>query len=345
MNRYFEPRFHEFLDENEPVIWRGARYSSGQAFMDHAPEDYRSSLTTWVQERQEEARQRVREMLAENGCLPRFNRLAERHQEREILPFVGAGMSKSSGFPLWGTFLCELTQNDLVVLERVEAAISEGRFSDAAQVISDDLDANILGEQVENYFGAQTFSPEGPIQLLPELFRTGCVTTNFDHVLEKVFEDSELRFIEVFSGSQIINAPRRAANGEHVLFKIHGTANNQMDRVLTTDDYNRAYGNNRTVPGTLNTLISNRSLLFLGCSLSVDRTVVAMQEIKEHNGLGALRHYAFLKDPGQAARDAKHADLQRAEIHPIWYPVENEATDHDSWIEDLLCALDGGPLR
>ncbi|WP_417818742.1 SIR2 family NAD-dependent protein deacylase [Tritonibacter scottomollicae] len=344
MISYFEPRFHDHLDQVSPVIWGGEKYSSGQAFMDHAPGDYRSNLTTWVQEKQEEARGRVRDMLSDCGCLQRFNRLAERHMEQQILPFVGAGMSKPSGFPMWGAFLTDLARNDPQVLDKVEQAIEEGRFADAAEIIADDFDENMLAEQIENYFAGNVFTPEGPVGLIPQLFKLGCVTTNFDHVLEKVYEHNDHAFAGVFAGANIIDAPREAAGGANVLFKIHGTAASRNGRVLTTREYNNAYGNQRTVPGTLNFLISNRSLLFMGCSLATDRTITAMQEIKAMNGAAGLRHYAFLADPGQANRTAKHTELQRAEIHPIWYPVENQEIDHDVWLEDLLFALDGGPL-
>lgn len=344
MISYFEPRFHDYLDDVSPVIWGGAQYSSGQAFKDHAPEDYRSNLTTWVQDKQEEARGRVRDMLTDCGCLQRFNRLAERHMEQQILPFVGAGMSKPSGFPMWGAFLTDLARNDPQVLDKVEQSIEEGRFADAAQIIADDLDENMLAEQIENYFAGNVFTPDGPVRLIPQLFKLGCVTTNFDHVLEKIYEHNEHAFDAVFSGTNIIDAPRRAASGENVLFKIHGTAASRNGRVLTAREYNNAYGNQRTVPGTLNHLITNRSLLFMGCSLATDRTITAMQEIKAMNGAAGLRHYAFLADPGQPNRTGKHTELQRAEIHPIWYPVEDHESDHDSWLEDLLFALDGGPI-
>lgn len=343
MNRYFEPRFHEHLDENEPVIWGGTKYSSGQAFLDHAPDDYRTNLTDWIRVQQEEARERVREMLAACGCLQRFNRLAERHIEQQILPFVGAGMSRSSGFPMWGDFLRELAHNDADVSDKVEAAIEQGRFSDAAQIIADDLNENMLAEQIENYFAGQIFTPDGPVRLIPTLFKLGCVTTNFDHVLEQVYEQNGLSFAEVFSGANIIDAPRETASGANVLFKIHGAATSRVGRVLTTSEYDNAYGNERTVPGTLNYLITNRSMLFMGCSLATDRTITAMHEIKAMNGAAGLRHYAFLADPGQMSRTARHTELQRAEIHPIWYPVDDD-TDHDRWLEDLLFALDGGPL-
>lgn len=344
MKKYFEPRFHDHLDDVSPVIWGGVPYPSGQAFHDHAPDDYEANMTEWLQGQQDDARNRVGEMLQECGCLQRFNRLAERHKERQILPFVGAGMSKPSGFPMWGAFLCELAQNDPAVLEKVEAAIEEGRFSDAAQVIADDFDENMLAEQIENYFAAQLFEPQGPVRLIPELFKLGCVTTNFDHVLEKVYEENAVNFAQVYAGAAIIDAPKEAASGENVLFKIHGTATSKNGRVLTTAEYAAAYGNESTVPGTLNHLITNRSLLFMGCSLATDRTITALQDIKKINGATGLRHYAFLADPGQESRTARHAELNEAEIHPIWYPVEDHETDHDRWLEDLLFALDGGPL-
>ncbi len=82
----------------------------------------------------------------------------------------------------------------------------------------------------------------------------------------------------------------------------------------------------------------------MGCSLATDRTIIAMQEIKAMNESAGLRHYTLLADPGQANRTTRHTELNRAEIHPIWYPVENHETDHDMWLEDLLFALDGGPL-
>ncbi|MBO6899114.1 MAG: SIR2 family protein [Shimia sp.] len=344
MKQYFRERYLSELDQSGMVPLGTNKYVASEVYENFAPNDFDSDFGSWIIDQQEQARERVREMLAQCGCLARFNRLAERHIEQQILPFVGAGMSKPSGFPMWGAFLKELAQNDPHVLDKVKQAIEEGRFSDAAQIIADELDENMLAEQIENYFAANVFTPIGPVRLFPELFKLGCVTTNFDHVLEKVYEGNEQAFASVFSGTSIIEAPREAASGENVLFKIHGTATSRLGRVLTTNEYNTAYGNQRTVPGTLNHLISNRSLLFMGCSLATDRTITAMQEIKAMNGAAGLRHYAFLADPGQANRTAKHAELQQAEIHPIWYPVVDQETDHNTWIENLLLALDGGPL-
>ena len=55
----------------------------------------------------------------------------------------------------------------------------------------------------------------------------------------------------------------------------------------------------------------------------------------------AIMHFYLIPDVLTVHQSTQNF---RAEIHPIWYPVENEETDHDMWLEDLLFALDGGPL-
>ena len=219
-----------------------------------------------------------------------------------------------------------------------------GDFEDAAQCIADRFNVNILAEQVENYFGREKFEVKGPVLLLPLLFKQGCVTTNFDVVLEKAYCENDQEFLAEYAGEDVKRAPLAAANGRHVIFKIHGRVDDERGRVLTSTEYDHAYGVDGGLSGVLNYLTSNRSLLFLGCSLGIDRTVQALRAIKADSAVALPRHYAFLKDPGQDARPKRREELEQAEIHPIWYPVEHDASDHDSCIEDLLVVLAEGPI-
>lgn len=344
MKRYFKQRFCEAFDAEWPIVVAGNEYQSSDVLMVYAPHDYDAYFTEWLEQQKTDARQRVKDNLLANGCLPRFNRLAERSLGGQVLPFVGAGMSKSSGFSLWSAFLKELAAEDPALVPTVEDLMRAGNFEGAAQCVADRFNVNILSEQVENYFGRQVFEVKGPVALLPLLFQQGCVTTNFDILLEKAYREYDVAFVAQYAGEELRRAPRDAASGQHVIFKIHGQADDDRGRVLTTAEYEKAYGEEGALPGVLNYLISNRSLLFLGCSLGLDRTVQALKEIKAGAELALPRHYAFLMDPGPEARPERRTDLEQAEIHPIWYPVEDEASDHDSCIEDLLVALAEGPI-
>ena len=344
MKKYFEQRFCEALDSDWPIIVANNEYQSSEVLRIYAPHDYDSYFTEWLEQQKTEAKQRVREFLHENGCLLRFNRLAERTIEEQVLPFIGAGMSKPSGFALWSEFLTDLAREDPALVPRIEELMRSGDFESAAQCVADRFNVNMLTEQVENYFGRERFDVKGPLLLLPLLFKQGCVTTNFDCVLEKVYRENNQEFVAEYAGEDVKRVPREAANGRHVIVKIHGRADNEQGRVLTSTEYQRAYGLDGALPGVLSYLISNRSLLFLGCSLGIDRTVQALRAIKAGSAVALPRHYAFLKDPGWDARPERREELEQAEIHPIWYPVEDNASDHDGCIEDLLVSLSEGPI-
>ncbi|MBW4964061.1 SIR2 family protein [Sulfitobacter sp. CW3] len=332
------------MDANGPVVLGGNEYDSSEVFKVYAPHDYDANFTEWLADHKTIVRLRVAEELARNGCQPRFNRLAERQRSQQILPFVGAGLSRPSGFVMWRQFIEEVAQIDPALLLTVQQRMDAGDYEGAAQCICDAQNENRLAEQIENYFDRQFFEVRGPVKLLPLLFSLGCVTTNFDAVLEKSYEEHGLEFVTSYAGQQVLEAPRNSANTQHALFKLHGHANSANGRILTAREYDHAYGNDRALPGMIAYLAANRSFLFLGSSLSVDRTIRALQQIKANAPLNFSRHYAFLQDPGEGYREARAAELEQAEIYPIWYPVDDHDVDHDRWIEDYLVALEGGPL-
>jgi hypothetical protein len=344
MRAYFEERYKEELDATGPVVLGANEYQSSDVFKNYAPQDYDAYFTDWLSDYKGTVRQRVRDELTRNGCLLRFNRLAEKQRNGMILPFVGAGMSRPSGFVMWRQFLKEVASIDAALLQLVNDHMDIGDFEGAAQSICDALNANRLAEQIENHFDRQFFEVKGPVQLLPLLFPLGCVTTNFDRVLEKAYEASGHEFVTSYAGRQVLDAPRNSANTQHALFKLHGHANSSHGRILTATEYQQAYGNDRALTGLIEFLAANRSFLFMGSSLNTDRTIRALQQITVNAPLNYSRHYAFIEDPSAENRDARAAELEQAEIYPIWYPVENQDVDHDSWIEDYLVALEGGPL-
>ena len=92
----------------------------------------------------------------------------------------------------------------------------------------------------------------------------------------------------------------------------------------------------------LSSVVTNRQLLFLGCSLSADRTVQALVDIKNHVKLHQPQHFAFLPLDDDTDREVRRQELIAANINPIWYPFKS-GDDHDEYIEALLvCLVDGG---
>ena len=336
---YFRQRFIDELNDEGSVTVRGFDWPSAEVFKQMAPNDYEAHFIDWAASQKQAAMERARDFLQANGCLERFNRLHTQLERKSVIPFVGAGLSKPTGFPMWGAFLAGLTSDYAAIAADVGNHLSAHRYEEAADLLISRLGADVFSEGVQNTFGSQIKPLKGPVQLLPLLFKRGCITTNFDYVLDRVYDSSDCRLKDKFIGVRLKEAPRRLADDPHCLLRIHGEADSANGRVLTSAEYDACYGAVGSYRELMKILIANSSLLFMGCSLSVDRTMAALREIKQQAVVETPRHFAFLPLNDELNREARRTELALADIHPIWYPPEN----HDQAIEDLLLALlEGG---
>jgi len=336
---YFRQRFVEELNDEGLVTVRTFEWPPADVLQTMAPHDYETHFLDWVESQKQSAKDRAREFLERFGCLERFNRLHMQLNRQSVVPLVGAGLSRPTGFPLWGAFLEGLTGDFPAVAGQVRAHLAANQYEEAAQLLLDRMGADVFAEAIQNVFGSRIKSLKGPVQLLPLIFKRGLLTTNFDYVLNRIYDASDFRLKDEFAGSRLNEAPRRLADEPHCLLRLHGEADSAQGRVLTSAEYSACYGDGGNYREIFKLLIANTSLLFLGCSLSADRTLHALREIKQAAVVETPRHFAFLPLTEGLDREARRNELGQADIYPIWYPPE----DHDQAIEDLLISLmEGG---
>src|SRR5205823_285531 len=102
-----------------------------------------------------------------------------------------------------------------------------------------------LGASSFNNTVSRTFSdsaiqkPSGitAIEQLPRLAFGPVITTNFDHVLEKVFRDAGRPFRLLLWGGKADLGREALVEDYHVLLKLHGDAADAEDRVLSAEEY------------------------------------------------------------------------------------------------------------
>lgn len=275
--------------------------------------------------------------------LARFDELKRSCRRGFVIPFVGAGMSKSAGCPEWKEYLLNLCDD-----AQLDPAAARQRLEENGdyESVMNDLVVK-LGENRFNLDFERDFkTPDdivGAVTLLPKLFDNSAVTTNFDRVLEKVYENDGKSFVEKVTGRGQAGAFFRAIPaGERYLLKLHGNLDNAAERVLNKVEYDTAYGNDRNIhfdcplPKLLKRLFSSYSFLFLGCSLSADRTIQTFMRVAQLEGPDNLpHHYALLACPTDAIKrtniDHRLAD---AHITPLWYPEDEH--EHVEQILELL---------
>jgi hypothetical protein len=237
-----------------------------------------------------------------------------------VIPFVGAGFSAPFGFPQWGALLLELAA-DLGREDRdkVSAAVKREEYMDAATIVAEGLGKFDFQSAIDARFPDEALArvdlAKTGVAFVPLLTSGLVITTNFDRILEYVFEQNGYKPRPVYGANpnEIVPAIQR---NRLMLWKIHGDRNDQRTRVLSAEDYQTHYAHLR---GLLALALANRPALFLGCSLVKDRTVTVLADMQKR--WPGLKHFALLQCPaGEKRFDSRVTKLRRLGIRPIWYP-------------------------
>ncbi|MCG7937086.1 MAG: SIR2 family protein [Candidatus Thiodiazotropha taylori] len=320
----------EIDEETGRVIIEAAEFTPQQILQEISEITFNEAFEEWKLNRKEANLEKAEEIIGENNNRNRFNTLKTRFESCAVIPFVGAGLSMSSGYSGWTSYLHNLVGESDADRDEFTRLMGEFEYEAAAQLIFDAMGHARFNEELENEYG-QDRTITGPIRLLPYLFKTGVITTNFDSVLKRCFDDSSKPFDEVLLGQESVELQRYLGEEKKILVKLHGKATSANSRILTQNEYDKHYENDEVLKRCIKA-ITCKTLLFIGCSLGSDRTIKKMKEIVAAEGHDCMpRHYAFMRLDEEIDRVARAHELAEANIYPIWY-----TDDHDQSIEALL---------
>jgi hypothetical protein len=231
------------------------------------------------------------------------------------------------GYPTWTEFLREQAAQAGAEAE-IEARLDQGEYEEAAKLLLSKRGPRAFYDAIDIFFDEARITGSrigGSISYVPRLTRGLLVTTNFDRVLERVCLEQLGETLERVMGADEQTATSAVQSGRRAILKIHGDIKERAHRVLTTDDYDRAYGpaeGKNDIPKRLTSLLEaifTRRVLFLGASLHADRTVRVLAS--SFSGNQDLAHYAVVERPNDPQkRHERAAHLSNLGIRPIWYP-------------------------
>lgn len=192
--------------------------------------------------------------------------------------------------------------------------------------------------------GAEHRVLKGVIELIPQL-TDGCViTTNFDKLLETVFEARHKPFQGFMHGIQQHSSfASKLVQGSRCILKLHGTFDANETYIFSKQQYDDAYGNScldytKPLAKVLRQIFISHSLVFIGCSLEQDRTLELFLNVVDSNVFDIPNHFAFLSEADHSAKVEKETLISRAKIIPIWYQVIQNAdgSQNHGQLEQLL---------
>lgn len=263
-----------------------------------------------------------------------FDQLVECLTAQEVVPFIGAGISVGGGFPTWANHLRQQGRTAHIPPKQVEAWLAQGQYEEVIAHIEQLRGREVFAQEIRDVFGKRGRIQDVTLRI-SELFSDTLITTNYDRLLEQVFDTGGETCVQVING---VTAMTQPAPDKITIIKIHGDFKDPEHCILAKTQYDDAYGEaaldfTRPIPKMLVHYYSNNSLLFIGCSLKNDRTLQVFRETKATAGDVLFpQHFAIEQAPEQVkGLSDRNAELSKLGITTIWYP----SGQHDK-VEGLL---------
>lgn len=321
-----DPEFDAYLDDiHKPVTlpFSAVGWKPSTLLHDLDPVQYEDLRADWL-ERQlaRTLGDGVLDQYRVNG--ERFGRLSALVSRGRVVPFVGAGISASCGFPAWTAFLQLLAKQCSFPKMKLKKLLANGSYEEAATQLADNLGEPAFREAFDRVFDPRAFEVSPWVADLFALCAGPAITTNYDRVIEAA---ASPQFKQIFLGRNPGEFARLAREGDRVLLKVHGELYVPESRVLTSEDYDYAYGSGevpdieRVLPRTLRSVFLGHTILFLGCSLTSDRTMTLLRHLVESDrDGGSMCHFALVATSKSRSQQKKRERfLSDCCIFPIWY--------------------------
>lgn len=306
---------------------------TSKAFYAGDKEAYEQALRAYRIQRRHEvlSREYFVELLGEEDGIhwyerneQRFSQLIERLSDDMVVPFVGAGISVGGGFPTWKDHLRQQGKTAGIDSPQIEKWLANGEYEQVIEYIEGVHGSEVFAQEIRDVF-SKTGSIQDVTLRISELFGDTLITTNYDRLLEQVFDTGTDCAVQVINGMTAMEQPEA---DKITVIKLHGDIQHPQRCILGKAQYDQAYGEEeldleRSIPRLLKYYFKNSSLLFIGCSLQNDRTIQVFKSVKALAGDFLFpQHFALEQTPeSQKLLIARNSELARLGITAIWYPA------------------------
>lgn len=325
--------FNEWLDSEDAASTREAYGVDGisvpsKAFYAGDKEAYDQAFKEYRENRRNEVLNKnyLCERFSDNHWfernIQRFDQLVERLEAGDVVPFIGAGLSKAGGFPTWEDHLRTQGRTAGIDPAHTESLLTSGQYETVIAEIEAIRGRDVFTQEIRDVFN-RTGELTNSTLLITELFTDTVITTNYDRLIEQAFDTGAKNAFQLING---MNALADPDTDRVSIIKLHGDIKTPGQCILSKNQYDQAYGNNeidmtRPIPKLLEYYYKNSSLLFLGCSLNNDRTVQVFRAIKQKVGdIVIPQHFAIEQAPEtEQELVARNEYLLRLGITGIWF--------------------------
>jgi hypothetical protein len=255
-------------------------------------------------------------------------------QSGDAALFIGAGLSKPSGFVDWKELMREVASELRLDVERESDLIALAQYH-----INERGGRSRINRLLIDEFTKDSTLTENHRLIATLPIRT-IWTTNYDELLETAFREARRRpDVKTTKENLAITLPNR----DVVIYKMHGDCRQPQDAVLTKEDY-ETYTEKREVFSTaLKGDLVERTFLFVGFSFTDPNIDYILSRIRGLLGQNQRGHYCVMKWPdppkdGSGVSQAEYeyqkrklelriSDLSRYQIQAVMVDSYSEITE------------------
>lgn len=248
-----------------------------------------------------------------------------RRNRQNIVPFIGAGVSAAYGYPTWKELLEELAVDYLKPDERENLDDDAVNLLDYAQkIVSYAGKFNIVVENMRGIYNKCSKKKSEIGYILVKSFSNNIVTTNYDTVLENAIKNTNDKSMLVLLPDQREKMTEAIKKNLSSILKMHGSIDEASSIIFSSSQYENAYGTEKVdmqkaIPWFLSCIFNGKSVLFIGCSLSQDRTMEVLSACLDKNEY--IKNYAIVGQPiDENKKVEQNRQLSALGIVPIYYP-------------------------
>ena len=200
--------------------------------------------------------------------------------------FVGAGLSKSSGFVDWKSLLRPIARDlkldidletDLIALTQFYINEHNGRYR--------------INQLILEEFAKKTKINENH-QILARLPITTYWTTNYDTLIEDALKSADKTpDVKMVAENLAVNLPKR----DVVIYKMHGDVSQPHNAVITKDDYEKFDRTRHLFSTALEGDLVQKTFLFIGFSFSDPNIGYILGRIRHLLGENQREHYCLMQ--------------------------------------------------
>lgn len=248
--------------------------------------------------------------------------------------FVGAGLSRPSGYVDWRELLRGIAEDLKLDIDRETDLVAIAQYHLNKVGTRSDLNQLLIDEFTKDA------SLTDNHHLLASLSIDTVWTTNYDDLIERAYTEAGIRIdVNRTKENLAVTVPGRKVT----IYKMHGDKTMPDDAVLTKEDY-EAYDTKRSLFSTsLRGDLVDKTFLFVGFSFNDPNIDYILSRIRNLLGQNQRRHYCIMKSVAKPIGRSKKAiqdyeyecnklqhrisDLKRYSIQAVMIEEYSEITD------------------